>query len=302
MNGIILKAYIACAFFFWSAFTVAQMDNIDVQGHRGFRGMYPENTIPAFQHAIDLGVTTLEMDIVLSSENTWFVSHEPWLNHQICKDIQGRRIKKEHEQTFNLYWLSDPEIKSCDCGSIQNPNFPDQITLPVAKPTLQEVLEFCEDHAHDKGRTIKYNIEIKSVPEWEGIYQPGTEEYVDYLTDFMDRVDFMDRITIQCFDERILRLLHEQRPEWNLAYLVSNLRSLDSNVEFLGFTPTIYSPNYRFVTHKTIEQAKKMNIILIPWTVNNETSMKRLIDLGVDGIITDYPDRLLRLISRMKAE
>ena len=243
MNILLSRALLAYALLFLSGPSFTQLEKIDVQGHRGFRGMYPENTIPAFQNAIDLGVNTLEMDIVLSGENTWFVSHEPWLNHTICKDIQGRIIKADHEQTYNHYWLTDLEIKACDCGSLKNPDFPDQLKFNVSKPTLKEFLDFCEKHASEKGVEIRYSIEIKSDPEWEGIYQPGLDEYVDFLTDFMDWISFIDRIVIQSFDERILRAIHDQRPTWKLAYLVSNFRSVQNNIDFMGFKPSVYSPN-----------------------------------------------------------
>lgn len=278
----------------------SQSIQMDIQGHRGFRGQFPENTLPGFEAAIRLGVTTLEMDVVLSGDNTWIVSHEPWLNHEICRDMQGRDIDPVLENTFNLYWLTDEEIRACDCGSKGYPRFPEQQRISASKPTLEEVLTYSERIAAELGRSIRYNIEIKSQPDWYGTYQPEPDEYVDFLTHFMDKVNFVDRITLQSFDMKILQLLHEQRPEWNLALLVDNGLTVKQNIKLLGFAPGIYSPRYTYAHKLAIKACREMDMKIIPWTVNDPADMQKLIELGVDGIITDHPDRLMQLIESRK--
>lgn len=296
MNNTLLRALLCYSLLFGMNIARAQMEHFDIQGHRGCRGLLPENTLPAFEKAIELGVTTLEMDVVLSGDNTWFVSHEPWLNHQICTDIEGRTILPEREQTYNLYRWRDAEIQACDCGSLGHPAFPAQKAAPLSKPTLEEVLIRCEEKARELGRVIRYNIEIKSHPDWEEVYQPPVDEYVDFFTDFMDRIQFTDRITVQSFDMRVLRLLNEQQPEWTLALLSDNLLTVKQNIKALGFTPAIYSPRYTSVHKLAVMACRDLNMKLIPWTVNDPSEMQKLIDLGVDGIITDYPDRLIGIV------
>lgn len=299
MNNTLVRAYLCFSLLFGMNIARAQMEHFDIQGHRGCRGLLPENTLPAFEKAIELGVTTLEMDVVLSGDNTWFVSHEPWLNHQICTDIEGRTILAEREQTYNLYRWRNAEIQACDCGSMGHPGYPEQKATPLSKPTLEEVLVYCEQKARALGREIRYNIEIKSHPDWEGIFQPPVDEYVDFFTDFMDRIDFTDRITVQSFDMRVLRLLNEQRPEWTLALLTDNLLTVKQNVKALGFTPEIYSPRHTSVHKLAVKACRELDMKLIPWTVNDPSDMQKLIELGVDGIITDYPDRLIGVVGRM---
>lgn len=296
MNRFQTRIYILVTLLIFPVFAQAQFDKMDLQGHRGYRGHFPENTIKGFEEAIRLGVTTLEMDVVLSGENTWFVSHEPWLNHEICRDMQGRDIDPLLENTFNLYWLTDEEIRGCDCGSKGNPRFPEQRPMPAFKPTLAEVFRHSEEIAATLGRTIRYNIEIKSQPDWYGIHQPEPEEYVDFFTDFMDGIDFLDRITIQSFDMKILQLLHEQRPEWTLALLVDNGLTVKQNIKLLGFVPHIYSPRFTYAHKLAVKACRDLGMKIIPWTVNEPDDMKKLLELGVDGIITDYPDRLLEIL------
>lgn len=279
----------------------AQMDSIDIQGHRGCRGLMPENSLPGFLHAIDIGVHTLEMDVVISKEKTWFVSHEPWLNHEICTDIEGRKIDATQEQTYNLYWLRDIEIKSCDCGAKGNKRFPEQQPMATTKPTLREVFDACENHPTPHGSPIRYNIEIKSQEAWEGKFHPPVDEYVELFIQFMDSIEFIDRITIQSFDMRVLRILNEKRPNWKLSLLVDNFWPMRYNMKRLGFKPHTYSPYFKRITKRSVSKAKDDGVKLIPWTVNEISDMQRLIDWGVDGLITDYPNRLVELVGSTKS-
>ena len=116
-------------------------DRLDIQGHRGARGLLPENTIPAFLKALEYNVTTLELDLAVTADGQLIVSHEPWMNHSICTDSVGGTIDEEAERSFNIYQMAYKEVKRFDCGSMANPLFPDQRPLNVSKPLLTDVFD-----------------------------------------------------------------------------------------------------------------------------------------------------------------
>jgi glycerophosphoryl diester phosphodiesterase len=150
-----------------------------IQGHRGCRGVYPENSLPAFQHALEMGVTVLEMDVCLSADGKVYVSHEPYMNPLYASFSDGRPVT---DATINLYQKTYSEIKSFDVGSRGNRLFPEQVRVATYKPLLSEVLALGEAFARNSGRPIQYNIEIKSEPSEYGKSQPAT------VKEFADRV------------------------------------------------------------------------------------------------------------------
>ena len=138
----------------------------EIHGHRGCRGLRPENTLPAFLHALALGVDVIELDVVVSADNQVLVSHEPWLNPEICLGPSGQRIGGDATREFNLYHMLYADIRRCDCGQLRHPDFPEQLAMPAHKPLLSEVLMSLEAAAQQLGRTpVCYSIEIKSSPE-----------------------------------------------------------------------------------------------------------------------------------------
>lgn len=292
-HTLLLYAVICGIFFFSKSY--AQV--IDVQGHRGCRGLMPENTIPAFLKAIDLGVTTLEMDAVISKDGKVVVSHEPFLSHVICRDPKGREISEEVEKTYNLYEMNYEEISQCDCGSRIHPDYPEQHKFSESKPLLSEVINEVEAYIEkNKLTAVRYNIETKSTPEGDGVYHPEPGEFVDLLMEVIQEGKIAERTTLQSFDVRTLQYAHTQHPDMELALLVGNVKSLKRNLETLGFVPEIYSPYYKLVRKKTVQQAQEKGMRIIPWTVNKPKDIQKMISLGVDGIISDYPDRVVRAL------
>ncbi|MEP6647758.1 MAG: glycerophosphodiester phosphodiesterase family protein, partial [Saprospiraceae bacterium] len=136
---------------------------IDWQGHRGCRGLMPENTMPGFMKAVELGVTTLELDVVISKDGQVVVSHEPWMSSIICSHPDGTPVTKSEEKTLNLYNMDYSEIQTYDCGKRGNPDFPSQMQVGTVKPTLKMVIRSVEVFAaENKFRQPRYNIELKS--------------------------------------------------------------------------------------------------------------------------------------------
>ncbi|HLT82289.1 MAG TPA: glycerophosphodiester phosphodiesterase [Cyclobacteriaceae bacterium] len=264
----------------------------DVQGHRGARGLKPENSIPAFLTALDYGVTTLELDLAVTSDRRLVVSHEPWMSAAICLTPDGKPISRSREKAYNIYEMTYEEVAAFDCGSRGNKAFPDQQPMPVSKPLLRDVIAAVEDHIRSVSRyEVDYNIEIKSSPDGDGKFHPPPAEFSDLVYELLDQYLPMRRVVIQSFDFRVLQYWRKKYPDVRLAALVENAGSVSGNLKRLGFNPSIYSPYYKLVTRDMVRYLHRRGIRVIPWTVNDESDMLSLKALGVDGFITDYPDR-----------
>lgn len=264
----------------------------EVQGHRGARGLKPENTIPAFITALDSGVMTLEMDVVISKDGQVVLSHEPWMSAAFCLDSAGNSFLEKDEKKFNLYHMTYDEIKQFDCGSKGNERFPQQEKMIIHKPLLREVIVAAEHHIKSFTQyEVDYNIEIKSSPDGDNTLHPSIAEYSELVFNVVNEYIPLERLVIQSFDFRVLKYWHKKHPEVRLAALVENLKSIDANLKDLGFSPSIYSPHYKLLNKDKVKQLHKKKIRVIPWTVNEVSNMLSLKGMGVDGFITDYPDR-----------
>ena len=271
--------------------------SLDLQGHRGMRGLFPENSILGFLKALELGVNTLELDIVMSGDTQLVVSHEPFISSAICQYPGGRQIPKETEKELNMYHMTYNEIKVFDCGSLFNNDFLLQEKSRISKPLLTEVLDTVEQVATAKGQLIHYNIELKSELALEGIYHPEVAVFCQVAYQAInDQVDWR-RITIQSFDFRILRYFNKHYPEVQLALLIENELSWELNIDSLGFKPEIYSCDYALLSAETISELQEINMKVIPWTVNDSIDMRQLIHWGVNGLITDYPNIALQILN-----
>lgn len=287
--------------------TVAQSQvytpKFDVQGHRGCRGLRPENTIPAFLLALDSGVTTLEMDVVITRDRQVVVSHEPWMSGAICFDPAGNEIAIKDSLKHNIYSLSYEQVRSYDCGSKGNERFPEQLKMAAYKPLLKDVIVAVENHIKNHTKyEVDYNIEIKSDRQGDNKFHPKPEEFSKLVYELLDQYLPMDRVVIQSFDFRVLKYWHTEYPQIRLAALVENKKSLQGNLNELGFAPSIYSPYYKLVNEDMVKNCHQKKMRLIPWTVNDEREMLSLKGLGVDGFITDYPDRAAKYEMTLKIE
>lgn len=274
------------------------MENLhpDIHGHRGCRGLLPENTLPAFLKATELGCDMLELDVVLSADDHVVVSHEPWMSSVICVDPNDEPIPLDKERSLNLYRMKLAEIQAYDCGDRAHPDFPKQKLISAHKPTLREVVEATDEYALFAGMVSpSYNIEIKSDPAWYGVYQPQPFEYANRIIREVDDLGINTRCIIQSFDPAILEVLHEQRPDLILSFLVENEDGLKKNLKRLSFSPQIYSPRFDLLGKNDLEKLREANIELVVWTVNAKKDIRRMLELGVDGIISDYPDRVIAL-------
>ncbi len=269
--------------------------NIDTQGHRGCRGLLPENSIPAFINALELGVTTLELDLAVTKDKVVVISHEPWLSHEFCSDLDGKRIEASKEKEFNIYGMSHEALKKYDCGSLPHPRFPNQQLMRVYKPSLAEMIDSVKSYCKNNNKPLPhFNIEIKREPEYDGVYCPPVSEFCELVLKVIREKQIEQHCNLQSFDWETLRICRRLAPNIPLAMLVENNLSPEENLKKLGFTPEIYSPYFKLIDAHLLEWCRNNKLKLIPWTVNEPNDIKKVLEMGVDGIISDYPDRILK--------
>ncbi len=245
--------------------------------------------------AVKLGVDGIEMDVVISGDNQVVVSHEPWMNALFCSAPSGEPIEKKSQKSYNLYKMDYSEIAQFDCGKRGNARFPLQKKIPEYKPLLSEVISKIEAYIKTNSLPpVKYYIELKSETEYDGIFNPAPATFTDLV--YAQLAAIISKTIIKSFDVRILQEFRKINPLVRLSYLVENRDTLETNLQKLGFAPEVYSPEFILVNKDLIEYVRQKNIKLVTWTVNEVIDMEKLIAMGVDGIITDYPDRLIKLL------
>jgi glycerophosphoryl diester phosphodiesterase len=291
----------------------------DLQGHRGARGLAPENTLPAFARALSVGVTTLEMDAGLTEDGVVVIVHDRRLNPDIARGPDGRWLRG---RTPAIGELTYRELQRYDVGRVRpgsdySRRWPDQRRQDKVRiPTLEEVLELTR---HARNAEVRFNIETKISPEApEDTADPAT--FTRALVKVIRDNGMAGRTTIQSFDWRTLAIVQKEAPEIATSYLSSQQQSLDTiqaghredspwtaGIRYRdhGSVPRmvkaaggrIWSPNHLDLTERGVKEAKALGLTVLPWTVNDRADMERLIDWGVDGLITDYPDRLREVMA-----
>lgn len=268
-----------------------------VHGHRGFRGLFPENTIAAFKAAADSGITIIELDVVISNDSQVVVSHEPWMHDKICSTPDGKAVKNGRTK-YNLYEMNYAEIARFDCGKRGHPDFPKQQKMTAVKPLLKDVFREMESYTKKNGLPpMEYNVEIKCLKPGDKRYHPRPAPFARMVYEVIKAAKLSKRVYVQSFDLRVLEEMHELDSTLRYGILAMGPASLKNKVKKLGFTPFMYNPNYKQVDKKLLDEAHAAGIEVHPFTVNDTAEMRRLIKLGVDGLITDYPDKAKKLVN-----
>ena len=296
----------------------------DLQGHRGARGLMPENSLPAFETALALGVTTLELDTVLTSDGVVVVHHDRRLAPQRTRDAAGAWIAEGSAPA--ILDLTASELAAYDIGRAKPgsrvaADFPEQAGLDgVAIPALAAVLVRAEALS---GGTIRYNIETKiSPPEAPGEPEDSAdpEAFAEALIAVIRAAGIEGRTAVQSFDWRTLQIVQRDAPEIATVYLTAEQSWLDTlqrgraapspwigglAVDWAQVSlpqaiyragGAVWSPYYRDLREADLREAQQLGLGVVVWTVNDPAEMASLIDLGVDGLITDYPDRARRVM------
>jgi glycerophosphoryl diester phosphodiesterase len=279
----------------------------DLQGHRGCRGLRPENTLEAFEHALEIGVTTLELDTGITKDRVPVVSHDRALNPQKTR-INVTFITEE----ILIKDLTYEELSQYDVGVMRSDyDWPRQKEIPGAKiPRLEDVFILVREYEELQDGKIMLNIETKISPSApEETFSP--EEFVDILLELIEEYEMEDRVIIQSFYWKTIMLVKEKNPSIKTAALLTSSRMFSTKwlngLRFASFGFDVgklvkasgadfFSPSYSDCSDKWIESAHDQGIPVIPWTINDKETMKDFIEKGVDGIITDYPDILKDLL------
>jgi glycerophosphoryl diester phosphodiesterase len=233
------------------------------------------------------------MDISFSKDKKAFLSHEPFFNHEITTKPDGSFIEEREEKNYNMYKINYDSIIKYDVGIKPHPRFTDQQKMAVHKPRLADVFDAVKNYMMMAKRPYPYfNIETKTMPATDNIYHPAPAEFVELLMAVIKESQMEDYVIIQSFDFRTLQYLHKKYPTIKTALLIEDYdkQTLEEQLNTLGFTPTIYSPAYILATAVVVSKCHQKNIKIIPWTVNDKKEIERLKALGVDGIISDYPN------------
>lgn len=286
----------------------------DLQGHRGARGLAPENTLEGFAVALSLGVTTLEMDTGVTADGVVVVMHDPTLNPDITRGPDGAWLSPPGPavRSLTLAELQRHDVGRIRPGTRYAATFPDQVPADGARvPTLEAVLAL----AASASPTVRFNIETKVFPTRPEL-TVTPEAMAEAVAAVIDRAGITGRAVVQSFDWRSLAWLRDNRPSLARSYLTSQSGGYDT-VSSRGGLPspwlggldaeahgnsaprlvvaaggTIWSPNFRDLTEERVAEARRLGLTVLPWTVNDAPTMERLIGWGVDGIITDRPDIL----------
>lgn len=239
----------------------------------------PENSIEGFLKAIDLGVDAIELDLVVTKDMELLVAHDPWFEPKICDTSSS--VNK-------FYELDLKAIQQEPFGMTPVLDFPQQEKVPVIRPTLTEVIKACFNHKPTIGPGF-FVIEVKSQADWYNIYQPPVEVYAELVDNAIASLDIATNCMVQSFDHNFLNAFHGRRQDIPLGLLVEDAFPLFGHLALLDFKPAYYNPEHPLITMELLDKLKAFEIACYTWTVNDKARQHTLIEMGVQGIITDYP-------------
>ncbi|MGM0545395.1 MAG: glycerophosphodiester phosphodiesterase family protein [Bacteroidota bacterium] len=276
-----------------------QEKNLELIGHRGATGLAPENTIPGFKKALEYDVDAIELDVVLTGDDQVVVSHEPWFRHDICLTPDGDSISVDTQKDHLIYEMDYEQIAEYDCGSVQRDGYPDQQNQPLGKPLLRDAIQEIENYIEENDLArVGYRVEIKSKAAWyeeDGI-QPEPEVVAEKVHKVLDEEGILDRVNIFAFNPRVLDKFDEIDSSIPRVFLIPKSKTdFEENLTELNSLPDVYAPNYNLVDSALVEQVHDKDMKLNVWTVNDYDDMVELVNVGVDGIISDYPNYFEKL-------
>jgi glycerophosphoryl diester phosphodiesterase len=248
-----------------------------IHGHRGAPAILPENTLPSFEEAIRAGADFIELDVYATRDNVLVITHDPAINLEICQGPGGKRPIRE---------LTLEQVRQYDCGSLKPKTFPQQKAVPGTRiPTLDEVLDLA------KSSNVRFNIEIKSNEKWKDL-TPSPDEISRMVAETVRKHKLERRAMVQSFDFRVVKAMRAVAPSLTVAALYGAPGDR-SFVDIARETRAqIVTPNFQLVTPEKVKAAHDAGIQVIPWTVDTPDGWDRLIEAGVDGIITNDPGAL----------
>ena len=269
----------------------------DLQGHRGARGLAPENTLDGFAAALAIGVTTLELDTGVTKDGVVVIHHDRRLNPDIARDPDGRWVEAPapliHELTFEQ--LRRYDVGRLRPGSKNGVEFPEQQPVDGARvPRLAELFDLVQKSGD---ASVRFNIETKISPQAPR-ETLAPEPFALALIAEIRKAGMESRTSIQSFDWRTLKVVEREAPAIATVYLTGRRREGSQPRAVHAAGGRIWSPNYQEMDSASVVEARALGLRVIPWTVNEPTAVERVLDLGLDGLITDFPDRVRAQMQR----
>ena len=253
----------------------------------------PENTIAAMQNALDMDVNTLEFDLQLSQDGQVVVSHDNYFHPRYSTRPDGSLIQEEDPKEY-LYTMSYDSIAKYDVGLRHVERWPGQAKMAAVKPLASDLIDFTEGYAK---KPVNYNIEIKSTAgEGEGTLWPDYVTFCDTCIPLLISKNLGDRLIVQSFDTRALNYMHATWPVLTLSYLTEDYDGgdIEALLKNLDFVPQWWSPESSQITSENVTWCHAHGIGVVPWTVDDPAEMQRLVACGVEAIISNYPDILIK--------
>jgi len=275
---------------------VAEFPKFSAEAHRGGRGLWPENTIVAMENAMKIeGITTLEMDTHITKDGKVVVTHDDYLSPGFMLTPEGKEIPATDAKRYPVFQMEYNDLKQFDLGTKPLAGFPNQQKVKTNIPLLADLIDAVQkDIQKNKTKQFFYNIETKCDAKGDGITNPEPAVFVELLMDVIKKKKIIPYVVIQSFDKRTIQLIQEKYPDVKTSFLVANKKSYEENITDLGYKPFILSPVLQMVNEELIKKAHADGVKVIPWTANKIEEMNGLRALGVDGIISDYPDLLVQ--------
>lgn len=270
---------------------ISEFPSFSTEAHRGGRGLMPENTIIAMRNAINIGITTLEMDTHITKDGEVVVTHDDYLSPGFMLTPEGKDIPPADSKKYVVYQMDYDLLKTFDLGTKPLKGFPEQKKIKSYIPRLADLIDSVQQYSRDK-KQMFYNIETKCSPMGDNVSNPEPEKFVKLLMDVIENKGISSYVVIQSFDKRTLQILHQKYPKIRTSFLISNKKTFEENIADLGFNPFILSPEYKLVDKNLVEKCHDANVKIIPWTANTKEDISKLKLLNVDGIISDYPNLL----------
>lgn len=297
---------------------------LDLQGHRGTRGLAPENTLAGFRNAIEIGVTTLETDLALTADDVLVLSHDPALNRALTRTGDRRWLSANGAPIRSL---TSVELRAYDVGRIDPSHeyaksWPRQVAVDGERiPTLAQLFALARDARSPGGRPVRFNIETKLTPA-DAVPTASAEEFAQAIVREVKAAGVTERVTVQSFDWRSLRALKRIAPSIRTVCLTIEAEAMNTVREDAGGASpwhdglkradhggslprtvqaagcAAWSPFWRNLTPGLVAEARGLGLAVVPWTVNEPADIERMLDLGVDGLITDYPDRARSILAK----
>ena len=284
----------------WKSEVVSESSKVvafDIHRNRGGRGLMPENTIAACIESIKRGTDTLHLDVLVSGDKELVVANDSTLSASIYENADGT-CKLDNNANCNIFEMNYAEIRSLNFGKKRQYNLPDKHLMTVNIPLLSHLIDRVEKFVlWNRQQPIKYNIDIKSSVDGDRVFNPNPETFALLVFDMLRQKAVLRRTIIQSSDVRVLKVFRKIDETIKLSYSTQEISWEIENDTLQNVKPDFFSPDYRVVNRSVIESLHSRHIKILPKVVNEILDINEMKQIGADGVLTDYPDRAIKVLN-----